>query len=60
VRRKLLQAAQELGYRVNRLAQGLNNSSSNLVGVVGANLSVLFMAKQLDMLSLGLLRRGQQ
>jgi DNA-binding LacI/PurR family transcriptional regulator len=60
VRRKVLQAAQELGYRVNRLAQGLNNSSSNLVGVVGANLSLPFMAKQLDMLSLGLLRRGQQ
>jgi DNA-binding LacI/PurR family transcriptional regulator len=56
----VLQAAQELGYRVNRLAQGLNNSTSNLVGVVGANLSLPFMAKQLDMLSIGLLRRGQQ
>lgn len=60
VRRKVLKAAQELGYRVNRLAQGLNNASSNLVGVVGANLSLPFIAKQLDMLSLGLLRRGQQ
>jgi len=60
VRKKVLKAAAELGYRVNRLAQGLNNSSSNLVGVVGANLSLPFMAKQLDMLSIGLLRRGQQ
>lgn len=55
-----MEAAQALGYRVNRLAQTLNNSSSNLVGVVGANLSSPFIAKQLDMLSLALLRRGQQ
>lgn len=61
VREKVLAAAHELGYRVNRLAQGLNtNSSSNLVGVVGANLSMPFIAKQLDMLSLGLLKRGLQ
>lgn len=60
VRQRVLKAAQELGYRVNRLAQTLNTSSSNLVGVVGANLSSPFIAKQLDMLSLGLLRRGQQ
>ncbi len=60
VREKVLAAAQALGYRVNRLAQTLNNSSSNLVGVVGANLSSPFIAKQLDMLSLALLRRGQQ
>lgn len=60
VRQRVMKAAQELGYRVNRLAQTLNTSSSNLVGVVGANLSSPFIAKQLDMLSLGLLRRGQQ
>lgn len=60
VREKVLAAAQALGYRLNRLAQTLNNSSSNLVGVVGANLSSPFIAKQLDMLSLALLRRGQQ
>ncbi|WP_320197933.1 LacI family DNA-binding transcriptional regulator [Agrobacterium sp. rho-13.3] len=60
VRQRVLKAAGELGYRVNRLAQTLNTSSSNLVGVVGANLSSPFIAKQLDMLSLGLLRRGQQ
>ncbi|NTF10706.1 substrate-binding domain-containing protein [Agrobacterium rubi] len=60
VRQRVMKAAEELGYRVNRLAQTLNTSSSNLVGVVGANLSSPFIAKQLDMLSLGLLRRGQQ
>jgi DNA-binding LacI/PurR family transcriptional regulator len=60
VRKKVLKAAQELGYRVNRLAQGLNNDRSNLIGVVGANLGSPFIAKQLDVLSLGLLRRGSQ
>lgn len=60
VRRKVLKAAHELGYRVNRLAQGLNNDRSNLIGVVGANLSSPFISKQLDLLSIGLLRRGLQ
>jgi len=60
VRRKVMKAAQELGYRVNRLAQGLNNDRSNLIGVVGANLGSPFISKQLDLLSIGLLRRGLQ
>lgn len=60
VRRKVLKAARELGYRVNRLAQGLNNDRSNLIGVVGANLASPFIAKQLDLLSIGLLRKGLQ
>lgn len=60
VRRKVLKAARELGYRVNRLAQGLNNDRSNLIGVVGANLSSPFISKQLDLLSIGLLRKGLQ
>lgn len=60
VRRKVLKAARDLGYRVNRLAQGLNNDRSNLIGVVGTNLSSPFISKQLDLLSLGLLRRGLQ
>ena len=60
VRRKVLKAARELGYRVNRLAQGLNSDRSNLIGVVGANLGSPFIAKQLDLLSIGLLRRGLQ
>ncbi len=60
VRRKVLKSARELGYRVNRLAQGLNNDRSNLIGVVGANLSSPFISRQLDLLSIGLLRRGLQ
>ncbi|MBD9455416.1 MULTISPECIES: LacI family DNA-binding transcriptional regulator [unclassified Rhizobium] len=60
VRRKVLKAARELGYRVNRLAQGLNSDRSNLIGVVGANLGSPFISKQLDLLSIGLLRRGLQ
>ncbi|WP_312364884.1 LacI family DNA-binding transcriptional regulator [Ensifer sp.] len=60
VRRKVLKAARELGYRVNRLAQGLNNDRSNLIGVVGTNLSAPFISRQLDLLSIGLLRRGLQ
>lgn len=60
VRRKVLKAARELGYRVNRLAQGLNSERSNLIGVVGANLSSPFISKQLDLLSIGLLRKGLQ
>ncbi|MCQ2006310.1 substrate-binding domain-containing protein [Rhizobium sp. NRK18] len=60
VRAKVLKAAKALGYRVNRLAQSLNGSGSNLIGVVGANLSMPFIAKQLDLLSIGLLRKGMQ
>uniref|UniRef100_UPI003100E86C LacI family DNA-binding transcriptional regulator n=1 Tax=Neorhizobium sp. EC2-8 TaxID=3129230 RepID=UPI003100E86C len=60
VRRKVLKAARELGYRVNRLAQGLNNDRSNLIGVVGANLASPFISKQLDLLSIALLRKGLQ
>lgn len=60
VRRKVLKAARELGYRVNRLAQGLNNDRSNLVGVVGANIGSPFISKQLDLLSIALLRNGLQ
>lgn len=61
VREKVLKAAKKLGYRVNRLAQTLNaRGSSNLVGVVGANIGMPFIAKQLDLLSLGLLHKGLQ
>lgn len=60
VKRKVLKAARELGYRVNRLAQGLNNDRSNLIGVVGANIASPFIAKQLDLLSIALLRKGMQ
>ena len=60
VRRKVEKAAKELGYRVNRIAQGLISNRSSLVGVVGAHLADPFTAKQLDHLSLALLKRGMQ
>jgi DNA-binding LacI/PurR family transcriptional regulator len=59
-RRRVAAAAQALGYRVNRLAQGLISAHSNLVGVVGANLATPYMAGQLDLLSQALLSRGLQ
>jgi DNA-binding LacI/PurR family transcriptional regulator len=60
MRRRVIGAAQALGYRVNRLAQGLISAQSNLVGVVGANLATPYMAGQLDLLSRALLGRGMQ
>ncbi|MEZ0168055.1 LacI family DNA-binding transcriptional regulator [Microvirga sp. TS319] len=60
VRHRVQEAAKTLGYRVNRLASSLISDQSNLVGVVGANLSLPFMARQLDELSRALLRRGLQ
>lgn len=60
VRQRVQDAAVILGYRVNRLASSLNSDRSNLIGLVGANLSLPFMARQLDELSRALLRRGMQ
>ena len=60
VRLRVQAAAKELGYRVNRLARSLISDESNLVGVVGANLALPFMAQQLDELSRALLNRGLQ
>jgi DNA-binding LacI/PurR family transcriptional regulator len=60
VRLRVQEAAKSLGYRVNRLARSLISDQSNLIGVVGANLSLPFMARQLDELSRALLKRGMQ
>lgn len=59
-RQAVLKAAEELGYRVNRLARGLISERSTLVGVLGANLSTPYMAAQLDALSRALLQEGMQ
>lgn len=59
-RQRVHDAANALGYRVNRLAQSLIGDTSNLVGIVGANLAAPFMAAQLDALSRALLLRGLQ
>jgi DNA-binding LacI/PurR family transcriptional regulator len=59
-RRRVHDAANALGYRINRLAQSLIGDTSNLVGIVGANLAAPFMAAQLDALSRSLLLHGLQ
>lgn len=60
VRQRVERAAQALGYRVNRLARSLISAESNLVGVVGTNLSTPFISLQLDALSRALLKRSMQ
>jgi DNA-binding LacI/PurR family transcriptional regulator len=60
IRLRVLKAAEALGYRVNRLAQGLIRERSNLVGVLAANLSTPYMATHLDALSRALLQENLQ
>lgn len=60
VRARVLEAAGELGYRVNRLARSLNHARSNLVGLVGADLQQPFHAECLSTLSTALLEDGFQ
>ena len=60
VRQRILQAAEHLGYRVNRLAQSLNSARSNVVGLVAADLQQPFHAELLATLSAALLADGFQ
>ena len=60
VRQRIIHAAEHLGYRVNRLAQSLNNSRSNLIGLVGTDLQQPFHAELLATLSAALLADGFQ
>jgi DNA-binding LacI/PurR family transcriptional regulator len=59
-RQRVVRAAQHLGYRVNRLAQGLINARSNVVGLVGTDLHQPFHAELLATLSSALLAEGFQ
>ncbi|MEP6679495.1 MAG: LacI family DNA-binding transcriptional regulator [Betaproteobacteria bacterium] len=59
-RARVLDAAEVLGYRVNRLAQSLTNSRSNIVGLVAADLQQPFHAECLATLSAALLADGFQ
>lgn len=59
-KRRVIAAAEEMGYRVNRLAQGLGRAGSPLVGLVGANLATPFHASQVAALSAALLAQGMQ
>jgi DNA-binding LacI/PurR family transcriptional regulator len=59
-RRRVLKAAAHLGYRVNRLAQSLNQARSNVIGLVGTDLHQPFHAELLATLSAALLADGFQ
>jgi DNA-binding LacI/PurR family transcriptional regulator len=59
-RQRIAEAADHLGYRINRLAQSLNNARSNLVGLVGTDLQQPFHADLLATLSGALLADGFQ
>jgi DNA-binding LacI/PurR family transcriptional regulator len=50
-RRKVMQAAEELGYHVNHLARGLINDRSNIVCLVAADMGAPFQARMLEVLS---------
>lgn len=59
VRRKVLQAADELGYHVNHLARSLIQEDSRIVCVIGAEIGTPYQARMLEALSRGLQRIGR-
>ena len=60
VRRKVLEAADELGYHVNYLARGLQTKHSSLVGIVASRLDTPIRSVQVKSLAQTLLHRGLQ
>jgi DNA-binding LacI/PurR family transcriptional regulator len=59
-RERVLRAAEELGYQVNFLAQGLNRRRSHLIGVMVSRISDPFRSSLLDALLGEIQRRGFQ
>ncbi len=59
-RARVLRAAEELGYQVNFLAQGLNRQRSHLIGVIVSRISDPFRSALLDALLNEIQRRGFQ
>lgn len=59
VRRKVEQAAEELGYHVNHLARSLIREDSRIVCVIGAEIGTPYQARMLEALSRGLQRIGR-
>ncbi len=57
-RERVIQAAQELGYRVNYLARGLHNQNSGLVGIVASRLDTPYRAVQVKIAARELLAKG--
>lgn len=60
IRDRVTEAAERLGYRVNRLAQSLISARSNLVGLVGTSIEMPFHASLISSLSQALLDDGYQ
>lgn len=58
LRERVLRAASELGYRVNRIARGLNRQRSDLVGLVVARLENPYRTAQVKALTDALLAEG--
>ncbi|WP_142502958.1 LacI family DNA-binding transcriptional regulator [Klebsiella sp. 2680] len=59
-RERVLRAAEELGYQVNFLAQGLNRRRSHLIGVIVSRISDPFRSSLLDKLLNEIQLRGFQ
>ncbi|WP_299998497.1 LacI family DNA-binding transcriptional regulator [uncultured Cedecea sp.] len=59
-RARVLQVAEELGYQVNFLAQGLNRQRSHLIGVIVSRISDPFRSSLLDGLLSEIQRHGFQ
>ncbi|HBR2822476.1 TPA: LacI family DNA-binding transcriptional regulator [Klebsiella pneumoniae] len=59
-RARVLRAAEELGYQVNFLAQGLNRQRSHLIGVIVSRISDPFRITLLDALLNEIQRQGFQ
>ena len=59
-RARVLRAAEELGYQVNFLAQGLNRQRSHLIGVIVSRISDPFRSALLDALLNEIQRQGFQ
>ena len=57
-REKVMQAAKDLGYRVNQLARGLSNQRSELVGLIVADMDNPFRSEQVDSLVRELVDHG--
>jgi len=57
-RKKVHEAAQILGYRVNLLARGLNKKKSDLVGMIVSGLSTPYRSEQVEALAKTLFHEG--
>lgn len=57
-REKVLKAAEELGYRVNFMARGLQTRQSNLVGIVASSLDTPFRSRQVRIAAQEIISHG--